>query len=317
MAAPTSIDPFTPMQMFPQSIQVCFKQSLENYAQGLPSKLDLLRANIRINQTQIDTIHENITPLEKRFNVLTEGGATLLDQLNPKLVSLGAEISLYRAQCQRLKDQQNQDLLQIEIYQKQIEDCAHPFKPQKRPAEQAIEETSARKTLRCDFSNLKSLADHSKEWQISDFEQIQREGFDVNQADDKGIFPIIWAACRGNLAFLTFLLSKGVSPNAIDMAGNTPLNIIAKHPGSSSIEMLTNYNMVSELLKISSIDVNANGSNGHSPLLDFCLKSDFNTASLLLEKRARLNSSELAFIQTLPEETRCTILSFINKKSLT
>ncbi len=86
---------------------------------------------------------------------------------------------------------------------------------------------------------------------------LARAGGDVNEADEKGNAPLIYAAFHGNAAMTKALLESGARPNVRDKIGNTPMHLAAQR---GSLEVMT-------LLLAAHLDADLHNKEGVTPLM--------------------------------------------------
>ena len=67
------------------------------------------------------------------------------------------------------------------------------------------------------------LLEASEKGDINMVKQLIREGADVNNANNYGYTPLMWANTRGHLEIVKYLMEQGANVNQADIDGWTPL----------------------------------------------------------------------------------------------
>lgn len=114
----------------------------------------------------------------------------------------------------------------------------------------------------------------------AEIQKLVKQGANVNEADAKGITPLMYAAMSGKTEAVEALLSLGANLNAQDKYGYSAL-----------IHSLSyGYEDMSQLLIESNADVNARTYNGDTPLLIALAKCRTPTIKMLINNGADINA---------------------------
>jgi ankyrin repeat protein len=102
----------------------------------------------------------------------------------------------------------------------------------------------------------------------------------IDEADIDGFTPLLWAAREGMTQIASLLLSRGASPNHLDIWMGANAGHKAGYWGRTEVmKVLVKTNM----------DINARGlSNGYTPLHDAVSGNHFETAKVLVDAGAKL-----------------------------
>ena len=98
--------------------------------------------------------------------------------------------------------------------------------------------------------------------------------FHPDLVDGEGNTPLHHAVQRGQIEAVTFLLSEGCSPNAQNLAFETPVDLAARLKSPEILRLLLAQPNVSK---------DAQDANGNTPLMTSCLSKNVETANVLID----------------------------------
>lgn len=138
---------------------------------------------------------------------------------------------------------------------------------------------------------------------------LLENGADINGTDKEGKTPLIYSLADGRTEFTKFLLSKGADKNIKDNAGYSALDYATSRGLRDTIALLAGdveekdslgntplhqavwneeAEVVNELLKVSSTNVNALNDEGESSLILACMRNNLRVAEILINSGADL-----------------------------
>lgn len=124
----------------------------------------------------------------------------------------------------------------------------------------------------------------AREGNLAAVKEFYNTGGDVNKPNARGQTALMWAAQRGHLEVVKFLVQLGANPNAVDTDRQEPVLMWATKKG---------HKEVVEFLIVSGSDVNQGDQFKETPLMDAARYGHKALCELLLNKRARVNDTDV------------------------
>jgi uncharacterized protein len=137
--------------------------------------------------------------------------------------------------------------------------------------------------LTVDMAQAESLlADAIQQGNNRTAQELLQTGVDVNEAQNDGSTPLLWAVYQVDEPLVTALLSREADPDRANNFGASPLSEAAR---------LANTNIVEQLLKAGA-DPDAANADGQTPLMLAAFNGSVEVARALVAKGADVNSIE-------------------------
>ncbi|HNT28501.1 MAG TPA: ankyrin repeat domain-containing protein [bacterium] len=124
----------------------------------------------------------------------------------------------------------------------------------------------------------------AREGDLNAVKTFYNTGGDINKPNARGQTALMWAAQRGHLEVVKFLVQLGANVNAVDADRQEPVLMWATKKG---------HKEVVEFLIASGADVNQGDQFKETPLMDAARYGHKDLCELLLNKRARVNDTDV------------------------
>lgn len=124
----------------------------------------------------------------------------------------------------------------------------------------------------------------AREGDLNAVKEFYNTGGDINKPNARGQTALMWAAQRGHLEAVKFLVQLGANVNAVDTDRQEPVLMWATKKG---------HKEVVEFLIASGADVNQGDQFKETPLMDAARYGHKGLCELLLNKRARVNDTDV------------------------
>ncbi|HSA34061.1 MAG TPA: ankyrin repeat domain-containing protein [bacterium] len=124
----------------------------------------------------------------------------------------------------------------------------------------------------------------AREGDLNAVKAFYNTGGDINKPNARGQTALMWAAQRGHLEVVKFLVQLGANANAADTDRQEPVLMWATKKG---------HKAVVEFLIASGSDVNQGDQFKETPLMDAARYGHKDLCELLLNKRARVNDTDV------------------------
>lgn len=124
----------------------------------------------------------------------------------------------------------------------------------------------------------------AREGNLDAVKAFYNTGGDINKPNQRGQTALMWAAQRGHLEVVKFLVQLGANVNAVDTDRQEPALMWATKKGQKAVV---------EFLIANGADVNLGDQFKETPLMDAARYGHKDLCELLLNKRARVNDTDV------------------------